>query len=135
MGLGREGFEVSEVPDDRQYSKEHEWAKEDGARILVGITHHAQDQLGDIVFVGLPDAGTEVEAGKPLGEVESTKSVSDIYSPVSGKVAEKNAAVEGTPELVNQDPYGQGWLVAIEPSGAPEGLMDAAAYRKLLEES
>ncbi len=126
---------MSEVPDDRQYSKEHEWAKEDGARVLVGITHFAQDQLGDVVFVGLPDAGTEVEAGKPLGEVESTKSVSDIYSPVTGKVGEKNAAVEATPELVNQDPYGDGWLVAIEPSGPLEGLMDAAAYQKLLDES
>lgn len=122
---------MSEVPDDRRYSKEHEWAKEDGGRIIVGITHFAQDQLGDVVFVGLPDAGTEVEAGKPLGEVESTKSVSDIYSPVSGTVSEKNAALEATPELVNSDPYGKGWLVAIEPSGALEGLMDAAEYKKL----
>ena len=126
---------MSNIPDDRRYSREHEWAKQDGARVLVGITDFAQEQLGDVVFVGLPEAGTEVEAGKPLGEVESTKSVSDVYSPVTGTVLEKNAAVESSPELVNQDPYGEGWLVAIEPSGALEGLLSAEEYKAHVEES
>ena len=126
---------MTQVPDDRRYTKEHEWAREEGGRILVGITDYAQDQLGDVVFVGLPEAGTEVEAGKPLGEVESTKSVSDVYSPVSGKVLEKNAEVEGNPELINSDPYGQGWLVAIEGSADTlEGLMTAADYETLIGE-
>ena len=126
---------MTQVPDDRRYTKEHEWAKEDGGRIVVGITDFAQDQLGDVVFVGLPEAGTDVEAGKPLGEVESTKSVSDVYSPVSGKVLEKNAGVESNPELINSDPYGDGWLVAIEgDGGALEGLMSAADYQTLIGE-
>jgi glycine cleavage system H protein len=125
---------VSELPEDRQYTSEHEWAKDDGGRIVVGITFYAQDQLGDVVFVGLPDPGTEVTAGEPLGEVESTKSVSDVYSPVTGRVAEKNLEVEQNPELVNSDPYGRGWLVVIEPSeGAGGDLLDADAYRKLTE--
>jgi glycine cleavage system H protein len=123
---------VSEVPDDRRYSKDHEWAKEDGSLIIVGITHYAQDQLGDVVFLGLPEPGSEVEAHKPLGEVESTKSVSDIYSPVTGKVVEKNAEAEGTPELINEDPYGRGWLVSIEPSDPLDGMMTAAEYEALL---
>ena len=127
---------MTQVPDDRRYTKEHEWAKEDGGRIVVGITDYAQDQLGDVVFVGLPEGGTEVEAGKPLGEVESTKSVSDVYSPVSGKVLEKNPEVESNPELINSDPYGQGWLVAIEgDAGVLEGLMSAADYQTLIGDS
>jgi glycine cleavage system H protein len=125
---------LSDFPDDRKYTKEHEWAKEDGGRILVGITDFAQDQLGDVVFVGLPEVGSEVTAGQPLGEVESTKSVSDIYSPVSGTVAEKNAEVETNPELVNTEPYGRGWLVAIDSGGgALDGLMSAADYQALVE--
>ena len=127
---------MTQVPDDRRYTKEHEWAREEGGRILVGITDFAQDQLGDVVFVGLPEAGAEVEAGKPLGEVESTKSVSDVYSPVSGKVLEKNAAVESNPELINSDPYGQGWLVAIDGDVASlDGLMTAADYQTVIGES
>ena len=126
---------MTNVPDDRRYTKEHEWAKEEGGRIVVGITDFAQDQLGDVVFVGLPEAGSEVEGGKPLGEVESTKSVSDVYSPVSGKVIEKNAEVESNPELINSDPYGQGWLVAIEGSASVlENLMSAADYQTLIGE-
>ena len=121
---------MTQVPDDRRYTKEHEWAKEQDGRILVGITDYAQDQLGDVVFVGLPEPGAEVEAGKPLGEVESTKSVSDVYSPVSGKVLEKNADVETSPELINSDPYSGGWLVAIEGSSdLLDGLMTAADYQ------
>ena len=102
---------MSEAPDDRRYTKEHEWARDDGGRLVIGITDHAQEQLGDVVYVGLPEQGTEVTAGQPLGEVESTKSVSDVYSPISGKILEKNPEVEQNPELINSDPYGQGWLV------------------------
>ena len=124
---------MTDVPGDRQYTKDHEWALEQDGRIVVGITHYAQDQLGDVVFVGLPEPGAEVTAGEPLGEVESTKSVSDVYSPVSGKVLEKNSEVEQTPELVNTDPYGEGWLVSIEPSGEASGLLGADEYRAFIE--
>lgn len=125
---------MTDLPEDRRYTAEHEWARENDGRIVIGITDFAQDQLGDVVFVGLPEPGTEVEAGKPLGEVESTKSVSDIYSPISGKVLEKNVEVEQTPELVNEDPYGKGWLVAIEGAGQSlDGLLSADDYRKLIE--
>ncbi len=127
---------MSEFPDDRRYTKDHEWARAEDGRIVVGITDYAQDQLGDVVFVGLPEAGTEVQANQPLGEVESTKSVSDVYSPVSGKVLEKNAEVEQKPELINDDPYGRGWLVALDASdGSLEGLMDAAEYQRFTESS
>jgi glycine cleavage system H protein len=127
---------VPDVPNDRRYTKDHEWAREQDGRIVVGITDFAQDQLGDVVFVGLPEPGSEVEANKPLGEVESTKSVSDVYSPVGGKVVDKNVEVEQRPELINEDPYGQGWLVAIEAeSGALEGLMSAEEYQAFSEES
>ena len=126
---------MTELPDDRRYTKEHEWARDEGGRVTVGITDYAQDQLGDVVFVGLPEAGTEVTEGQPLGEVESTKSVSDVYSPVSGKVLEKNAAVEANSELVNSDPYGEGWLVVIEAAGEAGGLMSAAEYQALIDES
>jgi glycine cleavage system H protein len=108
---------------------------EQAGRIVVGITDFAQDQLGDVVFVGLPEPGTEVEAGKALGEVESTKSVSDVYSPVSGRVVDRNAEVEQNPELINEDPYGRGWLVAIEPEGGLDALLDADAYRRHIEEA
>lgn len=125
---------MAQLPDDRQYTAEHEWAKDEGGRIVVGITDYAQDQLGDVVFVGLPEPGSEVTSGEPLGEVESTKSVSDVYSPVTGRVAEKNLEVEQNPELINSDPYGRGWLVVIEPSdSASAELMDAEAYRQLTE--
>lgn len=125
---------MTNVPDDRRYTKEHEWAKEDGDRLLIGITDYAQDQLGDVVFVGLPDPGTEVEAGKPLGEVESTKSVSDVYSPVSGKVLDKNSEVEDNPELINSDPYGSAWLVAVEVSADPGDLLSAEEYQAFISE-
>jgi glycine cleavage system H protein len=127
---------LTDIPDDRRYSKEHEWARTKDGRVVVGITDYAQEQLGDVVFVGLPEAGSEVQAGQPLGEVESTKSVSDVYSPVSGTVAEKNAEVEGTPELINSDPYEKGWLVIIEGDDLDlEGLMSADEYKKLVEGS
>jgi glycine cleavage system H protein len=127
---------LTDVPDDRRYSKEHEWARERDGRVVVGITDYAQEQLGDVVFVQLPGAGSEVQAGQPLGEVESTKSVSDVYSPVSGTVAESNAEVENTPELINSDPYEKGWLVVIEGESLDlEGLMSADEYKKLVEGS
>ena len=125
---------MTELPDDRRYTAEHEWAILTEGRVTVGITDYAQDQLGDVVYVGLPEPGTEVRAGEALGEVESTKSVSDIYSPVSGRVLERNAEVEQHPELLNTDPYGQGWLVIIEPSdGGLDDLLDAPGYRRLTE--
>lgn len=125
---------MAEVPNDRRYTKDHEWARDDDGRLIVGITDYAQDQLGDVVFVGLPEPGTEVQANQPLGEVESTKSVSDVYSPVSGKVLEKNPEVEQNPELINTDPYGSGWLVSIEPSGPTDSLMSAEEYGRFTEE-
>jgi glycine cleavage system H protein len=126
---------MTELPGDRRYTRAHEWAKESEGRILVGITDHAQDQLGDIVYVGLPEAGTEVTAGEPLGEVESTKSVSDVYSPVTGTVLEKNSEAEQNPEVINADPYGRGWLVAVDASGSSlEELMEAAEYAQWLEQ-
>lgn len=128
---------MTELPSDRRYTDQHEWARQDESRVTVGITDFAQDQLGDIVFVGLPAAGTEVQVGAPLGEVESTKSVSDIYSPVTGTVVESNGDLDDNPELVNTDPYGDGWLVIIEPAqdGALEGLMSAEDYGRAIEEA
>jgi len=127
-----------EYPDDRKYTKEHEWARDESeGRIRVGITDFAQDALGDVVYVDVPEVGTEVTAGQPFGEVESTKSVSDVYSPVSGRVIERNAGLEEHPELVNEDPYGDGWIVAIEMADAAqlEQLLDAGAYRRFVEEA
>lgn len=126
---------MTDVPADRHYTKDHEWALEQDGRIVVGITHFAQDQLGDIVYVGLPEPGTEVTAHEPLGELESTKSVSDVYSPVTGKVLERNAEVEQNPELVNTDPYGAGWLVTIDPSGERSGLLTADEYKAVVDEA
>jgi glycine cleavage system H protein len=122
-------------PEELKYTKEHEWARVEGNVVRVGITHYAQDALGDIVYVDLPAAGTEVSSGQALGEVESTKSVSDIYSPVTGTITERNARLEDAPDLVNQDPYGDGWMVLIEPSslGEVDGLLSAADYRAFVE--
>jgi glycine cleavage system H protein len=120
---------MSELPEDRRYTKEHEWAKEQDGGIVVGITDYAQDQLGDVVYVGLPEPGAHVEAGAPLGEVESTKSVSDVYSPVSGTVLESNPKVSDNPELINSDPYGDGWLVKVQgDTNALAELMSADDY-------
>jgi glycine cleavage system H protein len=125
---------VTDLPGELRYTKEHEWARQENGRVVVGITDFAQEQLGDVVFVGLPEPGSEVQAGQPLGEVESTKSVSDIYSPATGKIIERNPDVEDNPELVNSDPYGKGWLVIIEPSGGGLGeMLDADEYRALIE--
>lgn len=124
------------VPEELRYSKDHEWAKvEDGGRIRIGITDYAQDALGDVVYVDLPDVGATVAANDSFSEVESTKSVSDIYAPIAGTVAEVNGDLADAPERVNEDPYGEGWIVVIEPSDPAEvdGLLDAAAYRALIE--
>jgi glycine cleavage system H protein len=126
-----------EFPEDLRYTKEHEWLRDEGnGRVRVGITDFAQDALGDVVYVDVPEVGTAVTANQPFSEVESTKSVSDVYAPVSGSVIERNGALEERPELVNEQPYGEGWIVALEVSDAAEldALMDAAAYRALVEQ-
>ena len=124
------------IPEDLRYTAEHEWVASDGSGpVRVGITHFAQDALGDIVYVQLPDEGTTVQAGDSIGEIESTKSVSEIYAPVSGTIVARNATLADEPELINADPYGAGWLVEIAPddAAAVDGLLDAAAYRDLTE--
>ena len=125
-------------PEDLKYSSEHEWVRSPGeaeGSVRIGITHFAQDQLGDIVYVSLPEVGTEVSAGDTVGELESTKSVSDVYAPLSGKVVARNETLESTPELVNSDPYGEGWLfeVAGSDQGELDALMDSAAYQGTLD--
>jgi glycine cleavage system H protein len=123
------------IPDGLRYTAEHEWVAPGAAPLRVGITDFAQDALGDIVYVQLPEPGTTVEAGHSLGEVESTKSVSEIYAPLSGTVTARNERLGGEPELINTDPYGEGWLVEIEPAvaSAVDDLLDAEAYRRLTE--
>jgi len=124
-------------PDDRRYSKEHEWAKDNGDGIItMGITDHAQELLTDIVFVELPETGKKVEQMEPLAVVESVKSVSDVYSPVSGEVVEVNDILEEQPELINQDAFGEGWIARIKMDDPAEldNLMDAVGYTTLIEE-
>jgi len=118
-------------PEDLRYTPEHEWVRAGSSVVRVGITDYAQEALGDIVFVTLPDEGTAVTAGEPCGEIESTKSVSDVYAPVSGIVTARNPALDAAPELINSDPYGEGWLVEINPSDtAPlADLLDVEAYK------
>jgi glycine cleavage system H protein len=122
------------IPEDLKYTAEHEWVRTaEGGRVRVGITDYAQDALGDVVFVSLPEVGAAVTAGEACGEVESTKSVSEIYAPVTGEVTARNDALDSRPDLVNQDPYGEGWLVeiAVAGGGSDDGLLDAAAYGQL----
>jgi glycine cleavage system H protein len=123
------------VPDELRYSTDHEWARPEEGRVRVGITDYAQDALGDVVFVDLPAVGKVVSAGDVLGEVESTKSVSEIYAPVAGTVVAVNASLSDAPEAINGDPYGSGWLCEIEVSGADAlgDLLDAEGYRQLTE--
>ena len=123
------------VPEDLRYSSDHEWARTADGRIRVGITDFAQDALGDVVFVDLPTPGTTVESGGLIGEVESTKSVSEIYAPVAGEVVAVNASLADAPEQLNADPYGDGWICEIVPSdpSALDSLLDAAGYRQLTE--
>ena len=124
---------MANIPPDLKYTKEHEWAKIEGDRARVGITHFAQEQLGDVVFVELPKVGTRVTALKTFGVVESVKAVSDLYAPLSGEIVEINAELPKKPELVNQDPYGQGWMLVIKLSSPAEvgQLLDASAYEQL----
>ena len=125
-----------QVPDDVSYSPDHEWARLEGTSIRIGLTDYAQDALGDVVFVQVPSIGTTVGRGTSFSEVESTKSVSDIFAPVSGTVIEVNSDLVDHPEVLNTDPYGAGWLCVIEMSDPAEFtlLMNASAYRKLTEE-
>jgi glycine cleavage system H protein len=123
------------VPDDLRYTSDHEWARLEGAQIRIGITDYAQDALGDVVFVQLPGPGVAVTAGESCAEVESTKSVSDVYAPVDGTVVEVNAELADAPQKLNDDPYGEGWLCVIQPNSAEAvtSLLDADGYRKLIE--
>jgi glycine cleavage system H protein len=132
---------VSDIPADLHYTAEHEWVRRSGEdTVRIGITDFAQSALGDVVFVQLPDVGSEVAAGESFGEVESTKSVSDLYAPVSGKVVAVNGDLDGSPDLVNSDPYGAGWLLDVQASdvaaleSAVNDLLDAEAYRGTLTE-
>lgn len=122
------------VPEDRRYTDQHEWGLVEDGKVRIGITDYAQDALGDVVFVDLPAVGNHVDAGSTVAEVESTKSLAEVYAPVSGTVANVNSALKSAPELINQDPYGEGWFLIIEmddPSQA-DGLLDAAAYKALI---
>ena len=124
------------VPDDLRYTKEHEWVRQEGeGRVRIGITDFAQDALGDVVYVDVPEVGTTVTANQAFSEVESTKSVSDVYAPLSGTVVERNPLLEDRPELVNEQCYGDGWIVVLEVSDPAEieGLMDAASYRGFVD--
>ena len=123
------------TPEGLRYTKDHEWAKKDGDTITVGVTHYAQDQLGDVVFVELPAVGRTVEAGQSFGVIEAVKTVSDLYAPVAGEIIEVNGELAGQPALVNQAPYEGGWMVKIKPSDAGDydHLLDASAYKALLE--
>ncbi|HTP50172.1 MAG TPA: glycine cleavage system protein GcvH, partial [Anaeromyxobacteraceae bacterium] len=123
-------------PEDLKYTRDHEWARVKGNRVTVGITDFAQDQLGDVVYVELPDVGDMVKKGEAFGVVESTKAVSDLFAPVSGKVIEVNDPLTDAPETVNDDPYEEGWMIVVEAANPSEqsDLLDAAAYEKFVEE-
>ncbi|NOK18880.1 glycine cleavage system protein GcvH [Corallococcus carmarthensis] len=118
------------IPQDLKYTKEHEWARITGKTVVVGVTHHAQESLGDVVYVELPKLGATITEGKNFGVIESTKAVSDLFAPITGTVVKVNDELTGNPSLINSDPYGQGWIVEVEPSDAGQvgKLLDAAAY-------
>ena len=122
-------------PEDRRYTKEHEWVKADGERARVGITDYAQNQLGDVVYLELPEKGRLLKAGETFGTVESVKAVSELYAPVAGEVVEVNAELVKSPEAINTDPHGAGWMIAIKPAdaGSVGALLDAKAYQALVE--
>lgn len=124
------------LPKDLRYSEEHEWVKEEGEKVRIGITDFAQSELGDIVFVELPEVGDELEADEPFGSVESVKTVSELYAPLSGKVVEVNEDLEDSPEFVNESPYDKAWMVVIEPSDASEmdELMTPEQYEEMIDE-
>ena len=123
-------------PDTLRYSKDHEWVRIEGDVCVIGITHYAQDELGEVVFVEVPEPGQEFEAHDEIGTIESVKAVAEVFTPVSGEIAEVNEALADSPELINQDPHGDGWLVKVRFSsqGDLDDLMDSAAYEKLLED-
>jgi glycine cleavage system H protein len=123
------------IPEGLRYTKDHEWAREDGELVVIGITHYAQDQLGDVVFIEMPAVGKAVAAGDTFGVVEAVKTVSDLYAPLGGTIAEVNPALADQPGLVNQSPYGEGWMIKIKPAAAGDfaALLDAPAYAALLE--
>jgi len=128
---------MSEIPKDLRYTKDHEWARKAGAVVQVGVTAHAQEALGDVVYVELPKLGAPVTAGKPFGVIESTKAVSELFAPVSGKVVKVNDDLTDSPQTVNQDPYGRGWLVEVEPTDqkAYDGLLSAQDYEQLIKDA
>ena len=123
------------ILQDLRYTKDHEWARAEGGLVTCGVTDYAQDQLGDIVFVELPEVGDELAKGGQFGTVESVKAVAELYSPIGGEVAEVNGALEDSPQLVNQDPYGQGWMIKVRPKEPNEldKLMDAQQYKDMLK--
>jgi glycine cleavage system H protein len=121
------------VPEELQYTRSHEWVRTEGDTATIGITDHAQDELGDIVFVELPETGATFDAGDSFGTVESVKAVSDLYTPVGGEVVEVNEALGDSPEKINEDPYGEGWIVKIQVSGEAD-LLSASDYEQILEE-
>jgi glycine cleavage system H protein len=125
------------IPADLKYTKEHEWARTSGSNLVVGITHHAQQTLGDVVYVELPKVGATLTEGEPFGTVESVKAVSELYAPVSGKVVKVNQEVVDEPELLNTEPYADGWLIEVEPSDSKQlaSLLDASAYGELIKGS
>ena len=128
---------MAENPKNLRYTKDHEWARRDGGSVVVGITAHAQEALGDVVYVELPKVGDSVTAGSPFGVVESTKAVSELFAPISGKVTKVNSALADEPSTINTDPYGAGWIVEVEPSDPTQldALMSADAYGEMLAKS
>lgn len=128
---------MAEYPKDLKYTKDHEWAKKSGNNVVIGVTWYAQDSLGDVVYVELPKVGAEVKAGESFGTVESTKAVSELFAPLSGKVAKVNDALGNDPSLVNREPYGGAWMIEIEPANPAEfdALLDVGAYEKALAEA
>jgi glycine cleavage system H protein len=128
---------MSSIPENLKYTKDHEWTRAEGNRLVVGITDHAQRTLGDVVYVELPKVGDILTAGKQFGVIESTKAVSELFSPISGKVTKVNEELEADPELVNTDPYGEGWIIEVEPSDAKQldGLLSPEAYSDLLKKA
>jgi len=127
---------MAEYPQNLKYTKEHEWARREGKSVVVGITAHAQEELGDVVYVELPKVGSTISAGTPFGVIESTKAVSELFAPISGKVSKVNDSLTNSPQTVNEDPYGAGWLIEVEPADGQQidQLMNAADYEKLVKE-
>lgn len=133
VSIAYAGATMSTIPETLKYTAEHEWIRQEGDVVVIGITHHAQDQLGDVVFVELPEVGRVLSAGKAFGVVESVKAVSDLYAPVDGEVVEINTALIDKPETVNADPYGEAWMMKVKPTSSLASLLDAAGYETLLK--